>query len=152
MAFSKKKYINSYNKENYKIYQFRVKKSDKELIDFLDSVDNRNKLINDLVKENASKNKILTINEITSAIKPICKKYGVNKAWLFGSYSRNEARGDSDVDLLFDTLNTSLPWGGSGIFVEIEEALGKKCDIVFENHIKDEKFKNEISKDLIYLF
>ena len=42
MSTNKLNYISHYNKENYKMYQFRVKKNNEELIQKLDSVSNRN--------------------------------------------------------------------------------------------------------------
>jgi len=51
MNEEKKKYISNYNKNNYKMYQFRVKKSETELIEKLDKQSNRNNYIISLIKE-----------------------------------------------------------------------------------------------------
>lgn len=45
---------------------------------------------------------VLTIEEIRSALTEICKDSSVNRIWLFGSYARNEADTESDVDLIVD--------------------------------------------------
>lgn len=45
---------------------------------------------------------VLTIDEIRSALAEICKDSSVNRIWLFGSYARNEADTESDVDLIVD--------------------------------------------------
>ena len=42
---------------------------------------------------------MLTIEEIRDKITPICQKYGVKSAYLFGSYARGEATEKSDVDI-----------------------------------------------------
>lgn len=73
MSFSQQQYISKYNKDNYKLYQFRVRKDDVELIKFLDNVENRNKLIIDLVKPE-SKKRILSIEFIKEKILPIVDK------------------------------------------------------------------------------
>lgn len=48
---------------------------------------------------------VLTIEEIRSALVEICKDSSVNRIWLFGSYARNEADSESDLDLLVDLEN-----------------------------------------------
>ena len=45
---------------------------------------------------------VLTIEEIRSALAEICKDSSVNRIWLFGSYARNEADSESDIDLIVD--------------------------------------------------
>lgn len=45
---------------------------------------------------------VLTIDEIRSALAEICKDSSVNRIWLFGSYARNEADSESDIDLIVD--------------------------------------------------
>ena len=48
------------------------------------------------------KKTVLTIDEIRSALSEICKDSSVSRIWLFGSYARNEADTDSDIDLIVD--------------------------------------------------
>ena len=48
------------------------------------------------------KKSVLTIDEIRSALDEICKDSSVNRIWLFGSYARNEADAESDIDLIVD--------------------------------------------------
>lgn len=48
---------------------------------------------------------VLTIDEIRSALAEICKDSSVNRIWLFGSYARNEADTESDIDLIVDLEN-----------------------------------------------
>ena len=45
MSTNQLSYISKYNKKNYKMYQFRVKKSDIEMIQKLDSIYNRTEYI-----------------------------------------------------------------------------------------------------------
>lgn len=147
MSFSQQQYIAKYNKDKYKLYQFRVRKDDVELIKFLDNVENRNKLIIDLVKPESQK-KILSFEDIKKKTLPIADKYGIKEVFLFGSYARGEATINSDVDLLCSEITIEEePWGAP-IIGELEEALGKKVDVVFKKWIKDDLFLQEISKDL----
>ena len=55
------------------------------------------------------------------ALKPWLQAQGIARVRLFGSYARDEARPDSDIDLLVD-LNRAL---GLDLF-RIEEELGQK--------------------------
>lgn len=48
---------------------------------------------------------VLTIDEIRSALTEICKDSSVRRIWIFGSYARNEADSESDLDLLVDLEN-----------------------------------------------
>lgn len=56
----------------------------------------------------------------------------INKAWLFGSYSRGEERPDSDIDILVqydDKAKISL-FTISRIMVQMKNLLGHDVDLV----------------------
>ena len=57
----------------------------------------------------------------------------VLKAWVFGSYARNEEREDSDIDLLIE-LDESQRIGIRffGMYVDLKELLGREVDLVAE--------------------
>ena len=42
----------------------------------------------------------LTIKEIVVYIKPLVEKYRISEVFIFGSYARDEATENSDIDLL----------------------------------------------------
>ncbi|MBQ2052724.1 MAG: nucleotidyltransferase domain-containing protein, partial [Bacilli bacterium] len=90
MAVKRADYIRKYNKDNYKMYPFRIKRSDTRLIDKLDSVSNRNGYLTNLILEDIDPG-VLTIKQIKDRIKPIVEKHGINNVYLFGSYARGEA-------------------------------------------------------------
>lgn len=48
------------------------------------------------------KKDVLTLEEIRSELQEICKDSSVRRIWLFGSYARNEADSESDIDLIVD--------------------------------------------------
>ena len=148
MTSNKIKYINNFNKEKYKMYQFRVKKSDKDLIDKLDSVSNRSKYITNLVLEDMNPN-VLTIKQIKDLIKPIVTKHKIKDVYLFGSYSRGEANRDSDVDIYCDKGDANTLWKLSSLKSEFEDALGKSVDIVTIGSEMDDYFKQQLTEDMI---
>lgn len=51
------------------------------------------------------KKDVLTLEEIRSELQEICKDSSVRRIWIFGSYARNEADSESDLDLLIDLEN-----------------------------------------------
>lgn len=61
----------------------------------------------------------------------------VEKAWLFGSYSRGEERPDSDIDLLvrFDEDAQISLFKYASIILTLEAALGKEVDLVQEGSL-----------------
>ena len=84
MSYNIVEYISNYNKENYKSYQFRVKKSDIDLIEKLDNIENRNAYLISLILNDIKPN-ILTIKQIRERIIPIVEKHHIEEVYLFGS-------------------------------------------------------------------
>ena len=148
MSFNQTEYISKFNKENYKMYQFRVKQSDIDIINRLDNVQNRNKYIVQLIDDNIN---VLSIKEIKERIKPILNKYGINNIYLFGSYARGEAISTSDVDIYCDKGNIRTFIDQGNLEDELEQALNKKIDIVFDTSHMDDYFKEQIMGDMIKL-
>lgn len=76
------------------------------------------------------------IEEIKRKILPILQRYGVKRAGLFGSYVREEMREDSDFDILVEIDGDISLLDFVGLKLEIEEALGRKVDLVEYDTIK----------------
>ena len=148
MNVNRANYINDFNKENYKMYPFRVKKSDTKLIKKLDTVTNRNGYITSLILEDIEPN-VLTIKQIKERIKPIMKKHGINNVYLFGSYARGEANSNSDVDIYCDKGDVDSLLKAVAFDDELEEALGKKVDVVTIGSRMHEYFKQQLEEDMI---
>lgn len=70
------------------------------------------------------------IEEIKQKLLPILRPYGVKRAGLFGSCVREELRQDSDIDILVDIEKDISLFDFIGLKLEIEDALGKKVDLV----------------------
>lgn len=77
----------------------------------------------------------------------------VDKAWLFGSFSRMEERPDSDIDILV-SLDRSTPIGllqYAAMANALEHLVGRKVDLVAEGSVKP--FAQEsINKDKILIY
>ncbi len=95
------------------------------------------------------------IEEIKRKILPILQRYRVKKVGLFGSFIRGEMREDSDIDIDIDILveikkDISL-LDFVGIKLEIEEALGRKIDLVEYSTIKPLLKKRILSEQVVIL-
>ena len=148
MASNQIEYISNYNKQNYKMYQFRVKKSDTDLIDKLDNVENRNAYLTSLVL-NDIKPGILTIKEIKNRIRPVVEKHRIKDVYLFGSYARGEANENSDVDIYCSSGDVDSLIKRAGLLRELAEALGKDVDVVTIGSKLKDRFRKNIEEDMI---
>ena len=45
------------------------------------------------------KGKVMTITDITYIVKPLADKYNIQQVYLFGSYSKDCANSESDIDV-----------------------------------------------------
>ncbi len=150
MASNHIAYISNYNKSKYKMYQFRVKKSDDQLISKLDNISNRNSYITSLISEDINSN-VLTIKQIKERIKPIMAKHKIEDVYLFGSYARGEANSDSDVDLYCSSGDINTLYDEVSFIEELETALGKKVDVVTIGSQMHDYFRQQLEEDMIEL-
>ena len=94
--------------------------------------------------------KILTIEEIKEAVCSIAPKYGIDRAYLFGSYARGEATEKSDVDIRIDPgLMKGLEFGG--FYADLEDIFERKIDLLTTKQL-DENFLANIKNEEILLY
>lgn len=102
---------------------------------------------------------IYAVSEISKIVAPILERYGVSRAYLFGSYARGDALPDSDIDLRIDGGRIRSMFGLGGLYNDLKEALKKPVDLVtteaLNHHVnaeRTESFKKHIKEDekLIY--
>ena len=83
-------------------------------------------------------------------IKPeLQEKYGLQQLALFGSYSRNEQNGQSDIDLLIDLSTPNASHFFSCAFFLEDIFYPQRVEVVSKNAIQP-KYLNAIQPDLIY--
>lgn len=78
----------------------------------------------------------MTIEQIKKIATPILIKHGVTKAALFGSAATQSHSINSDVDILVELDDAYSLLDFVGIKLELEDALGKKVDLVEYKAIK----------------
>ena len=79
----------------------------------------------------------------------LINKYHLTSIGVFGSFTREDFRDDSDIDIL---IEYDQPMGIEFIDLaeELEKLLKRPVDLVSRNGIKPKYFK-EIQKDLMYV-
>ena len=93
-------------------------------------------------------NKIMNIDEIVSLIKPLVEKYKIEKVYLFGSYAREEADEESDLDFLVYGGIDFKPVSIFAFAEEIRNITNKNVDAFEIREINtDSEFYNEILRE-----
>ena len=82
---------------------------------------------------------VLTITDIQRIIKPLAQKYHICEVYIFGSYARNEATVDSDIDFLIFAFAE-----------ELRMIIQKEIDVFEINEVnKDSLFYETIMKERV---
>ena len=79
--------------------------------------------------------KIYTIEEIKDIVGRILPDYDIKRVYLFGSYSRNEATADSDIDFYIEEYKYKKFHHIGTLFADLEEGFKKKIDIVTDKGV-----------------
>ncbi len=95
--------------------------------------------------------KIKTVSQAKSQLRPVFDSYGVKKAVLFGSVAKGTATENSDLDLLVDSGLRGLNFMG---FVEaIREAAGVPVDVFDITHIdRNSRIEHEINRTGVTIY
>jgi predicted nucleotidyltransferase len=96
-------------------------------------------------------NKPYTIEEIKGKITSTARQYGIQKAYLFGSYARGEARVESDIDICIEKGKIRTLFELSGFCQDLEESLENKVDVVTTAGLSG-NFRERIEKDMILIY
>jgi predicted nucleotidyltransferase len=78
----------------------------------------------------------------------IAARHGAHNIRVFGSVAWGEAGPDSDIDLLIDKGPVTSPWFPAGLVLELEEALGRRIEVVTEQglngHLRERVLREAI--------
>jgi len=78
------------------------------------------------------------------------RKFGVKKIGLFGSFARGKPYKDSDIDIVVEISRPDM-FHIIGIKQTIEEAFGRKVDIVRLREKMNRALESRIKRDAIYV-
>ncbi|MDR1584864.1 MAG: nucleotidyltransferase domain-containing protein [Prevotellaceae bacterium] len=90
---------------------------------------------------------------IVNKLKKFFPAYPIEKAWIFGSYARDEETRNSDIDIMvrFDKNAQISLFDYIRIMYSLEDLLHKKVDLVEEGQVKSFAEQSvEQDKVLIY--
>jgi len=92
------------------------------------------------------KEKVYNIEEIREILNRILENMPVYSVILFGSYAKNSADKNSDLDFVIDTKEALMGFKLFSLITKIEEAFNKKVDAfekaeIIENSKIDEEIK-----------
>ena len=89
--------------------------------------------------------------DIKDKIAKPARQYGIQKAYLFGSYARGEAGFESDIDICIEKGNIRTLFQLSGFCQDLEETLGNKVDVITTTSLSD-NFREQIEKDMVLIY
>jgi len=92
-----------------------------------------------------------TIAEIKSKITSPARRYGIEKAYLFGSYARGEAERESDIDICIEKGKLRTLFELSGFCQDLEETLGNKVDVVTTAGLSGD-FREQIEGEMVLIY
>jgi len=78
----------------------------------------------------------ISIEDVKKIVLPILNRYGVSRAGVFGSLVRGEMTEGSDIDILVEIKSDISLLDFIHIKHELEDALGRKVDLVEYDTIK----------------
>ena len=96
-----------------------------------------------------SQNKLI-IEKLRNIKKELNEKFGIEEIALFGSYARNEANENSDVDIVILKVRYKQLLNRLNAIKMLENILNKKVDMGYFDSMKT-FVKNRIQKDFIYV-
>ena len=94
---------------------------------------------------------MLTIDRIRDVVAELGKKYGIESAYLFGSYAKDQANSKSDVDLLIERGEVNTYKQYSHLWDDLEQELGAPVDLLAVDGVKP-RFFDLIKNDRILLY
>jgi len=97
-----------------------------------------------------------SIDEIQNKIVPVAKAFNVSKVYIFGSYARNEATPESDIDFLVDISDSAIHTflDLCEFYSQMKALFDISIDIVTPDALKpeDRNFIKNIEKDKIIIY
>ncbi len=97
--------------------------------------------------------KIYTVEEIKRILKQLLKNMPVENVILFGSYAKNQATKDSDLDFVIDTKEQLIGFKLFSLITKIEETFNKDVDAFEKSEIiENSKIDKEIKRTGVVVY
>ena len=99
------------------------------------------------------------ITQIKKLTEPIFKEYGVEKAYVFGSYARGDYDENSDIDIIIVAKNIRSLLIIGAILEALKRVLQKEVDLIEEECFEEDEmeeveqeFYNTIKKESVMIY
>ena len=99
------------------------------------------------------------IIQIQKLTKPVFEEYGVEKAYVFGSYARGDYNENSDIDIIIVAKNIRSLLIIGAILEALKQVLQKEVDLIEEECFEDDEmddvdkdFYNTIKKERVKIY
>ena len=97
--------------------------------------------------------KVYTVDEIKKILKKLLENMPVDNVILFGSYAKNEATKDSDLDFIIDTKEQLIGFKLFSLITKIEETFKKNVDAFEKSEIiENSKIDMEIKRTGVVVY
>jgi uncharacterized protein len=80
----------------------------------------------------------------------LAAKHGATNIRVFGSVARDQAKHDSDLDLLIDVGPNTSSWFPAGLILDLENLLGCRVEIVTEKGLNPE-LRDQVLSEAIHI-
>jgi predicted nucleotidyltransferase len=95
--------------------------------------------------------KIYSVDEIKKRFGKVAGKYGIEQAFLFGSYARGKATRKSDVDICIKGGNMRTLFQFGGFYADVQDAMKKNIDVIDYDEMYS-GFKTETEKEFVKIY
>lgn len=99
------------------------------------------------------------ITQIKKLTEPIFKEYGVEKAYVFGSYARGDYNENSDIDIIIVAKNIRSLLIIGAILEALKRVLKREVDLIEEECFEEDnmeeweqEFYNNIKKERVIIY
>ena len=81
------------------------------------------------------------ITQIKKLTEPVFKEYGVEKAYVFGSYARGDYNENSDIDIIIVAKNIKSLLIIGAILEALKQVLQKEVDLIEEECFEEDNIE-----------
>ena len=90
--------------------------------------------------------------QLINKLKDYFKTRPIQRAWLFGSFSRNEENNESDIDIVVEfTVGERIGLLYFRIISELEDLCERKVDLA-ENNMLDSRIRTNFERDKVLIY
>lgn len=87
---------------------------------------------------------VYTIDEIRQMVLPLLDRYGMSQARVFGSYARETADAESDIDVLLVGGEKFRPLDIFGVAEDLHRVSGKRVDVYEISELDEGPFRESV--------